>query len=345
MDDRINQVKGDRKLSRRFTTIEGWREVGQGVYAATGRAVRTITIDPEYDLHAYHSNERNAIESLYSRALSRDSQTIHDLRTSSWNHDTPIRSLKSSGSENEDPFADLMVGNHKTSSTFGHQVEEPYHVFSKREKWTTVVIIGIAGMFSGLSSNIYFPALDAVAKVILTLRLSKLTFMSSSNANLFKGSACQLGFCLSHYNNLHDSTRNHPTDMGLLFGHPWEKTYLYLFFCTLHYRKYCVELFAKFCGLVSVSRFAGGRQCINSEHRLVSFNMSLIPLITLCTSGNGVIQDITPLSERGGFNGFYQGSKCELHKIWLLLLNMFSSKFFVSYWSSDWWYTFEFSGV
>ena len=43
--------------------------------------------------------------------------------------------------------------------------EEVYHIFEKREKWGVVAMIGVAGLFSGLSSNIYFPSLDAIAKV------------------------------------------------------------------------------------------------------------------------------------------------------------------------------------
>lgn len=43
--------------------------------------------------------------------------------------------------------------------------KEPYHVFSHRMKWAIVILIGVAGLFSGLSSNIYFPALDAIAHV------------------------------------------------------------------------------------------------------------------------------------------------------------------------------------
>lgn len=48
-----------------------------------------------------------------------------------------------------------------------HPPKEPYHVFSHGKKWSIVVLIGVAGLFSGLSSNIYFPALDAIAKVSL----------------------------------------------------------------------------------------------------------------------------------------------------------------------------------
>lgn len=46
-----------------------------------------------------------------------------------------------------------------------HGPKEPYHVFSHGKKWSVVILIGVAGLFSGLSSNIYFPALDAIAKV------------------------------------------------------------------------------------------------------------------------------------------------------------------------------------
>lgn len=43
--------------------------------------------------------------------------------------------------------------------------EPAYHTFEKVQKWSVVAIIGVAGLFSGLSSNIYFPSLDAIAKV------------------------------------------------------------------------------------------------------------------------------------------------------------------------------------
>ncbi|KAJ0360353.1 hypothetical protein COL154_007614 [Colletotrichum chrysophilum] len=43
-------------------------------------------------------------------------------------------------------------------------LEPPYHIFTKRQKWFVIVIIGTAGLFSGLSSNIYFPSLDAISR-------------------------------------------------------------------------------------------------------------------------------------------------------------------------------------
>lgn len=43
--------------------------------------------------------------------------------------------------------------------------DEPYHVFGIRMKWVIVAQIGVAGMFSGLSSNIYFPCLKTITQV------------------------------------------------------------------------------------------------------------------------------------------------------------------------------------
>ncbi|KAI0856309.1 MFS general substrate transporter [Xylaria cubensis] len=41
--------------------------------------------------------------------------------------------------------------------------QECYHIFTRRQKWNMVFVIGAAGLFSGLSSNIYFPAVDRIA--------------------------------------------------------------------------------------------------------------------------------------------------------------------------------------
>ncbi|KAM5438312.1 hypothetical protein MferCBS31731_005173 [Microsporum ferrugineum] len=42
-------------------------------------------------------------------------------------------------------------------------IEPPYHIFSHRQKWQLVLIVSIAGAFSPLSSNIYFPAIDTIS--------------------------------------------------------------------------------------------------------------------------------------------------------------------------------------
>ncbi|KAK3693414.1 major facilitator superfamily domain-containing protein [Podospora appendiculata] len=44
----------------------------------------------------------------------------------------------------------------------------PYHVFTTRQKWQLVYIVSLAGLFSPLSSNIYFPALGAIATELNT---------------------------------------------------------------------------------------------------------------------------------------------------------------------------------
>jgi len=43
--------------------------------------------------------------------------------------------------------------------------EPPYHVFSRSKKKQLVYIVSLAGLFSPLSSNIYFPALGQISRV------------------------------------------------------------------------------------------------------------------------------------------------------------------------------------
>lgn len=66
--------------------------------------------------------------------------------------------------EAQNPFDDNSSGDEGTAVQ-ELEPEPPYHVFTKKQKWVVIVIIGAAGLFSGLSSNIYFPALDTIARV------------------------------------------------------------------------------------------------------------------------------------------------------------------------------------
>ena len=45
----------------------------------------------------------------------------------------------------------------------GIEVTEPYSTFTSRQKWLLVFLASVAATFSGFASNIYFPALPAIA--------------------------------------------------------------------------------------------------------------------------------------------------------------------------------------
>ncbi|EGD99706.1 hypothetical protein TESG_07047 [Trichophyton tonsurans CBS 112818] len=60
---------------------------------------------------------------------------------------------------NGDKDVELAAKNTSSKISF----ELPYHIFSHRQKWQLVLIVSIAGAFSPLSSNIYFPAIDTIS--------------------------------------------------------------------------------------------------------------------------------------------------------------------------------------
>ncbi|PVH89914.1 MFS general substrate transporter [Cadophora sp. DSE1049] len=70
---------------------------------------------------------------------------------------------------------------HKSDSVSTYSLEKslpdpPYHVFTLAKKKQLVYIVSLAGLFSPLSSNIYFPALGAIAKDLkVSLSLVSLT--------------------------------------------------------------------------------------------------------------------------------------------------------------------------
>jgi hypothetical protein len=161
---------------RRFTTLEGWRDLGRGLYLAPGSTVasvgfesrRTSRFDPEWG--GFDDSET---------IRTRISKTEEQRRTLTQTPSTNIRRLTEGSSVNpflspedpevevEQPVAHPGTG---TEDNIHHgdqrpRSEQPFHIFTKRQKWFLVVMIGMAGLFSGLSSNIYFPSLDAIAKV------------------------------------------------------------------------------------------------------------------------------------------------------------------------------------
>lgn len=91
-----------------------------------------------------------------------------------WSNTTDSTRCNSGTASDGDPHAhstntDVSLEEQSTVSTTTPQevADEPYHVFGNRMKWVVVAQIGVAGTFSGLSSNIYFPCLKTITKVNL----------------------------------------------------------------------------------------------------------------------------------------------------------------------------------
>lgn len=207
---------------RPFSSIEGWRELKTGVYSIAGSGLQVFNLPRQFDPERYDHDESTSqtrmskrftqYSSQYSSAgsrsrksaleeveeqgrLSRDgSETTETAWTETHDsfpydhHRTP-----SSGSnddpnpfaESRDPFGDenAVSDPEKAQEPILPPPEEPYHIFSQSQKWSLVMIIGAAGLFSGLSSNIYFPSLDAIAKVCHP----KHSYISSLQAKSIQG--------------------------------------------------------------------------------------------------------------------------------------------------------------
>lgn len=98
--------------------------------------------------------------------------------------------------------------------------EVPHHVFDRRQKRWMVYIVSFAGLFSPLSSNIYFPALGNIARV------SESILPPSGCNNSFSGSQSIIDESLdipryrrpsrSHHHNLYDVPRARALFLGLM---------------------------------------------------------------------------------------------------------------------------------
>ncbi|KAF6825837.1 major facilitator superfamily transporter [Colletotrichum plurivorum] len=174
------------------------------------------------------------------------------------------------GVEFRDPFADtestiqLPNGDEREKQT----TEPPYHVFTRRQKWFIIAIIGAAGLFSGLSSNIYFPSLDAISRDLhVSAEMVSLTITSyliiQGISPLFWGS-------------ISDALGRRP----------------------IYIASFAVYIAAN-VGLSFSPNFAV---------LMVFRGLQAAGSASTVSIGNGVIQDISPPAERGEFISFYQAS-------------------------------------
>lgn len=160
-----------RHASRRFTTMEGWRELGYGIYSLRRASVRMITVEPQFDLERWQDHNMSTrsatADAGNDRRLSGEtgSRTSADPANAQDPFDDAFALEESDRNEEKwDQVHSSRAVELKNGQGQKPGEEKPYHVFSERQKWFLIIIIGVAGMFSGLSSNIYFPSLNIIAK-------------------------------------------------------------------------------------------------------------------------------------------------------------------------------------
>lgn len=165
-----------RRSSRRFTTLEGWREVRGGLYLAVGSAFSTIIPNPAYDPE-WHIQDDEPLQPTFAEPYQNPANSFALNRSTGhgqselWPHgrfhsittEAPTNPLDL-GKRQQSLFAE--GGSTESEKTKTPPVpERPFHSFTTSQKWLVISTIGVAGLFSGLSSNIYFPSLDAIATV------------------------------------------------------------------------------------------------------------------------------------------------------------------------------------
>ncbi|KAF1915759.1 major facilitator superfamily domain-containing protein, partial [Ampelomyces quisqualis] len=227
--------------SRRFTTLEGWHEIGEGVYGS-GQRIRILSFANQFDPELYHERSPSCVAP--------------------------------GGLEIRNGHVDRTAPEEKQNPTRGRASivsEQPYHIFTQRQRWSVVVMISVAGLFSGLSSNIYFPAVDNIAK-------------ANTHKDLAVG-VQEVDLTITSYLVIQGIS---PLFWGVLSDTVGRRPiYIYSFLVYI-----AANTALSFSPNFAVLLLFRGLQAAGSASTV--------------SIGNGVIQDMTAPSERGGFISFYQ---------------------------------------
>lgn len=154
-----------RGFSKRFTTLEGWREIGAGVYAMGNSNIRMFSIRNQFDPEHINVDQEQEFDFTPAEMLpsvKSKASVVEYRRSSEGTIGKAIGSIR-----------DTKAGVLRTSS------DEVYNVYTRKEKWIMVAIVGVAGIFPALTFNIYLPALARMSTVRYEFRaLSDLTLTS-----------------------------------------------------------------------------------------------------------------------------------------------------------------------
>ncbi|KAJ9130068.1 Major facilitator superfamily transporter [Pleurostoma richardsiae] len=278
------------RASRRLTTIN-LKGVRDSVYTTAAAGIQLISVDPQYDPEWYHDDV-----SIQTRQSKANYFSPGGYRQTSWLNQyalsptVPQNGGFSQGHQrvSPNPFDDAygmgapangiqntfddsnaippatQVGEKPTPAAA--EPEEQYHVFSNSRKKLLIGIIGVAGLFSGLSSNIYFPSLNAIAKD-LNVSLDSVSLTITSYLVI-------QGISPLFWGSLSDTVG---------------RRLIYIASFTVYIISNIALSFSPNFVVLLIFR---GLQAAGSASTV--------------SIGNGVIQDISPPSERGAFISFYQ---------------------------------------
>lgn len=195
-DGGIHRVESNRS----HTTMDSWREARNSLHAAAGIGFRFLAPSPQFDPEVCLDEDRSIrTRASISKGHRRES-SVHSTGTrlsQSWlavertqtrennDHHHTISEIHDDKAGEAKSAPETTIEDKSPPVTGSEQIhpqqciespwttrpptpaadEGPYHVFGKSQKWLVVITIGMAGLFSGLSSNIYFPSLNAIAAV------------------------------------------------------------------------------------------------------------------------------------------------------------------------------------
>ncbi|KHN95240.1 Major facilitator superfamily domain, general substrate transporter [Metarhizium album ARSEF 1941] len=145
------------RAARRFATLGGWREAQDVLPSAAGS-----TYDSEWPVHDEkpHPSRQAKAQLKPADGFGTGEKTGPGQDGLGPDEQPDSTATRDERAVQEDELEVLSeLGSHLLNDD-----DAPFGVLSSRQKWFIIVTIGVAGLCSGLSPNVYLPALSAIAK-------------------------------------------------------------------------------------------------------------------------------------------------------------------------------------
>lgn len=158
----------DKRLSQRFTTLEGWREIGLGIYTMGSSNIRMFSPRNQFDPESFRDETDDIIYTTSPDAPpvpSKKTLSLIEYKTTAASSVYPADEKSSPTPTPDQRLSTVSFYEVVIPKPEKPRLVEPYHVFTDKEKWIVVAIVSATGMLPVLTFYTYLPGIMSIATV------------------------------------------------------------------------------------------------------------------------------------------------------------------------------------
>lgn len=157
-------------VTRPLTTLEGWKEIGHGIYTMKSyiRTFPTRGLSKKGRSDNQSDHRKECPEDPAKPATPYEGQwrqTASHNRSSNMSGDTAVGTMSTELKMEQESQTSQQEHGEPPTKIENSKIQPPAHTFTKRTRSLLVVLVAVAAMIPSLTADMYLPATPSISKV------------------------------------------------------------------------------------------------------------------------------------------------------------------------------------